>query len=149
MFLPLLLIAFAAVEDPPAGVTAAPRTSIEERNLALLLNVHRIYVDRLTGGDTAAQMRDLILSSLEGAKRFVITENAERADAILRGSAEDLIFVDSHSSSDSLNVRANISARVKFPRSGSSVPGTTGVLMGASVSARVRAAAAPNASMKR
>jgi hypothetical protein len=50
MFLRLLLIAFAAVDDPPAGVATAPRTSIEERNLALLLNVHRIYVDRLTGG---------------------------------------------------------------------------------------------------
>jgi len=38
-----------------------------------LLNVKRVYVDRLTGGETAAQMRDLIISSLQGSKLFVLT----------------------------------------------------------------------------
>jgi len=55
-------------------------------------------VDRLSGGETATQMRDMIVSSLQNARLFMITENQERADAVLRGSAEDLVFTDDHSS---------------------------------------------------
>src|SRR5260370_31120459 len=52
-------------------------------------------------------MRDMIVNSLQNGKLFVITENQERADAILRGSAEDLVFTDEHSSSDSVHAQAN------------------------------------------
>jgi hypothetical protein len=72
--------------------------------------VHRVFVDRLTGGETAAQMRDLLISSLHNTKLFVLTENAERADAILRGSAEDLIYTDEFSASDGVDVRASASS---------------------------------------
>ena len=73
-----------------------------------LLTVHRVYVDRLTGGETAAQMRDILISSLAGAELFVVTENQERADTILRGAAEDLVFSDVHQSSDSINAHASL-----------------------------------------
>ncbi len=80
----------------------------EEANLKQLLTVKRVYVDRLTGGETAAQMRDMIISSLHGSKLFVVTENQERADAFLRGSAEDLVFTDTFSSDESLNASAAV-----------------------------------------
>ena len=82
--------------------------SIEETGLRQLLGVRRVYVDRLTGGETAAQMRDILISSLEGAKLFIVTENQERADAVMRGGAEDLVFTEVHNSSDSLNAHANL-----------------------------------------
>jgi len=75
-----------------------------------LLSIKRIYVDRLTGGETAAQMRDLIIASLHGAKLYVLTENQERADAILRGAAEDLIYTDQFQSSDSVDLRSGVSS---------------------------------------
>ncbi len=75
-----------------------------------LLSVRRIYVDRLTGGETAAQMRDMIISSLQSSRLFVITENSERADAFLRGAAEDLVFTDRFNSSDSINAHGSVSA---------------------------------------
>jgi hypothetical protein len=84
---------------------AADGTAIEESSLKQLLTVRRVYVDRLTGGDTAAQMRDILMSSLQGTRLFVLTENQERADAILRGAAEDLVFSEAHSSSEGVNVR--------------------------------------------
>jgi hypothetical protein len=65
-------------------------------------------VDRFGGGETAGQIRDMIISSLQSAKLFVITENEERADAFLRGSAEDLIFTDTFSSSESLSARTSL-----------------------------------------
>ena len=73
-----------------------------------LLSIKRIYVDRLTGGETAAQMRDLIIASLHGANLYVLTENQERADATLRGAAEDLIFTDQFQSSDSVDLRTGV-----------------------------------------
>lgn len=75
-----------------------------------ILTIKRVYVDRLTGGETAAQMRDLIISSLNEAKLFVLTENADRADMVLHGAAEDLIFTDSFSSSDGINMRGGASS---------------------------------------
>jgi hypothetical protein len=110
MLIPIIL-AFVAFETPPALPPAAPAAiaKADEEILQQLFTVRRIFVDRLSGGDTAVQMRDMIISSLENSKLFVITENQERADAILRGSAEDLVFTDVHSSSDSIHAQANFS----------------------------------------
>jgi hypothetical protein len=95
--LPLVFLCFLA----QAG-------DIEESSLRQLLTVRRVYVDRLTGGETAAQMRDILISSMQGAKLFILTENQERADAVLRGAAVDLIFTEAHNSSDSLNARMSL-----------------------------------------
>jgi hypothetical protein len=110
MLIPIIL-AFVAFETPPALPPAAPpaMAKADEEILQQLFTVRRIFVDRLSGGDTAVQMRDMIISSLENSRLFVITENQERADAILRGSAEDLVFTDVHSSSDSIHAQANFS----------------------------------------
>jgi hypothetical protein len=91
-----------------AAIGFAQQANIEGAGLRQLLTIRRVFVDRLTGGETAAQMRDIIINSLEGAKLFVITENQERADTILKGAAEDLVYTDVHSSSESLNARLNV-----------------------------------------
>lgn len=88
------------------GISVAP-VAVDESIMKQLLNVRRVYVDRLTGGETAAQMRDILMSSLQGTKLFVLTENQDRADAILRGAAEDLVFSEVHSSSDGVTARVN------------------------------------------
>ena len=72
-----------------------------------LLAVRRVFVEQLNGGDSAYQIRDLIITSIQNSKLFVLTENKNRADAIMRGSAGDAIFEDTFSSSDSLNARAS------------------------------------------
>jgi hypothetical protein len=91
----------------PAQPPAAP-AAVDQDNLRQLLTVRRVFVDRFSGGETAAQMRDMVISSLQNSKLFVITENQDRADAILRGSGEDLVFNEVHTSSDSLNVRSSL-----------------------------------------
>jgi hypothetical protein len=91
----------AWADEPPAPAV------LEETSLRQLRVVRRVFVDRLTGGETAAQMRDILISSLQSAKLFILTENEDRADAILRGASEDLVFTDVHESSDGLDARAN------------------------------------------
>jgi len=132
-----ILVAAAADRVSPPGITPAQETSIEENSLRQLLGVRRIYVDRLTGGETAAQMRDLLVSSLEGAKLFVLTDNQERADAFLRGGAEDLVFTDVHSSSEGINARANIGTG-RNARSTNSQSAYGGVGVGENESSRIQ-----------
>lgn len=77
-----------------------------------MAGIKRVYVDRFTGGETAAHLRELIIASLQQTKLFVITENEQKADAILRGAAEDLVFTEQHQSSDSVNARVATSVGV-------------------------------------
>src|SRR5689334_13565473 len=88
-------------------MAAAAQEAVEEAGLKQLVAVRRIYVDRLTGGETAAQMRDILMSSLQSSRLFVITESQERADAVLKGAAEDLVFSETHGTSEGVSARAN------------------------------------------
>jgi hypothetical protein len=105
----VVTVAAIGQEAPkPAPIPPAPGPAqVEEVSLKQLAAVRRVFVDRLTGGETAAQMREILLSTLQGTKLFVVTEKEERADAVLRGGAEDLVYTETHSSSDGVNVRGD------------------------------------------
>ena len=75
-----------------------------------LAHVTRIYVDQLGGGHTSDQMRDMIIAALQNSKLFTITENQDRADAVLRGSADDKVYTDEHDMSDSIGLHTNSSS---------------------------------------
>src|SRR5579871_834473 len=115
-----LCVGAISAQEPPTPA------AIEDAGLRQLRAIRRVFVDRLTGGETAAQMRDILIASLDGSKLFVLTENQERADAILRGAAEDLVFTDVHTSSDSLNAHANLGSG-RSSRTSSSAYGGLGV----------------------
>ena len=59
-----------------------------------LLAVRRIYVGPLSGGTQATALRDLIIASLNSTKLFILTDKEERADAVLKGAADDKTFTD-------------------------------------------------------
>jgi predicted Zn-dependent protease len=73
-----------------------------------LLRVRRVYVEQLGGGAQSDQLRDMIIAALQNAKIFLLTDNPDRADAILRGSADDRVFNEDHTSSDSVGIRASV-----------------------------------------
>ncbi len=75
-----------------------------------LLAIKRVFVDKFGGGETASQIRDMVIASLQGAGLFVLTENQERADVTLKGSGEDLVFTEQHSTSDGIDLHADTSA---------------------------------------
>ena len=93
----VLLLPLAAQDDP-------------EELSGQLVQVKRLYIDKFAGGEGAAQLRDMIIAALQKTRMFVLTENPDRADAILRGSGEDLIFTDTFSSSEGIQARGGFSA---------------------------------------
>jgi hypothetical protein len=82
--------------------------SDSDPKLSALEAVRKIFVDPVTGGPDAAQMRDLLIASLQRSGRFQLTENPDKADHFLRGAAEDLIYQEQFDSSEGINARASI-----------------------------------------
>lgn len=78
-----------------------------EPQLAL---IRRVYVEPLGGGQSSDQMRDMIIAALQRSGLFTITEDKDRADATLRGSSDDKIFNEEHTTSDSIGLNASTGA---------------------------------------
>lgn len=95
----------AAPADRPASLSVSEPDPAEESPAVQLGQVRRIYVDVFTGGESAAQLREEIIGALERSRLFTITENEDRADAILKGAAKDEAYTDSFRSSDNANGR--------------------------------------------
>ena len=122
---PALLLLMLAGDDQPPKKAAGPRVSYgskmpvalddqedgptEQQTLAELAKVRRIYVDILSGGDSALRIRDLLMSSIQSSKLFIVTEDEEKADAVLKGAGRDDVFTDLFQSSDNINMHSQIS----------------------------------------
>jgi hypothetical protein len=104
MLLLLCTLLFFLPFDDPVVDEPTP----EEESAAQLAKVRRIYIEILTGGDEALKIRDLLMTSLQSSKQFIITEDEEKADATLKGSGDDQVFTDSFQSSDGINAHSQI-----------------------------------------
>jgi len=102
-----------------------------------LTRVKRIYIDKLGGDQTAAQIRDMIINALQSAGIFVITENQDKADAFLRGSAEDDVFTDTFQTSEGVNARASVSGALGTSRTTSGRRGSAGIGIGLDESEKI------------
>ena len=92
----LAAVAFALAQDAKQVVALNP-----------LLQVKRIYVGQLTGGAQADALRELIIASIDQTKLFVLTDNPERADAVLKGAADDQAFTDTFDSQEGVSDHQN------------------------------------------
>jgi hypothetical protein len=106
--------------EPPQKTTQnqakAPKPAVddedlppEQETLAELAKVRRIYVDILTGGEAALRIRDLLMSRIQSTKLFIVTEEEEKADAVLKGAGSDAVFTDVFQSSDNINAHSQLS----------------------------------------
>jgi len=130
LWLTLGITAFAQKEV----VNLSPNSQIDDHpQLKELLKIRRLYVDRLSGGDTAIQIRDILIGALQSTRLFIVTENAEKADCILKGSAEDLVFTDTFQSSEGIVARTQIGST----RSSGTTRGGVGFSVGENESTRI------------
>jgi hypothetical protein len=95
---PLLLIftvalcAYAEIRPPiqsaqPAagsGTIASPPVADRE-TVSKLTAVKRIYIENFGEDATSKELQALLINSLTASKRFIITENKDKADAVLKG----------------------------------------------------------------
>lgn len=69
-----------------------------------LLNMHRICVE-IPGDDKASkQLEAMVINALDESKRFIITEDCDKADAKLKGVSTEQVHQESHSSSESVGL---------------------------------------------
>lgn len=76
-----------------------------------LPEVRRIYVGELIG-EKGETLRELIIDSLNATNLFILTDNPQRADAILKGAADDKAYTDS------LDIQEGIGTRESAGKSG-------------------------------
>lgn len=100
---------------------------------ATIVTMRRLFVEQFGGGETAAQLRDMIISAFQSSHIVQITENADRADVVLKGSGEDLVFTDEHISSDNLNIHTNSGSGA----SGGKASSSTGIVAGENESSHI------------
>ncbi|MBI3696045.1 MAG: hypothetical protein HY238_14540 [Acidobacteria bacterium] len=117
----LAVAVWAQETEPPLSPE-----QIEQQHLRQMLSIRRVYVDKLSGGDTATQIRDMVIAALQRSRLFIVTEDEERADAYLRGSAEDLVFTEVRASREGINVRAGGRVRNRDRTEDDTISGTFG-----------------------
>jgi hypothetical protein len=102
-------LAFISVFLSLTGALQAQRSGADSTPAVTnLLEIKRIYIAPLVGGVGAAALRELIVSSLDSSKLFVMTDNPDRADAILKGAADDQAFTDTFDMDEGLAARQSL-----------------------------------------
>lgn len=87
--------ALNSAQESPRNVTPQATATVEGTDSATiqqaaLLEVKRVCVATLSGDEKfAKQVQEMLISSLFAAKRLRVTENCERADGILKGTATE------------------------------------------------------------
>ena len=104
----LVLCVSAQIPQPPKA--AAETEDKDDADLTTqLAKVKRVYVDLLSGGESSVRIRDLLMASLQASRVFIVTEDEEKADAVLKGTGEDSVFNQSFSSNEGINMHTQIS----------------------------------------
>jgi curli biogenesis system outer membrane secretion channel CsgG len=89
----------------PSTVQAAPSAVKDtDTDPVALLKVKRIYVESFGDDVISRELQSMIVSALVATKRFKVTENRERADAILKGVALEKTSQELHAIGESTAV---------------------------------------------
>ncbi len=101
-----------ATKSTVAQAASAPGKEADTDS-ALLLKVKRIYVESFGDDIISKELQSMIVSALVATKRFMVTENHERADAILKGVALEKTSQELHAYGES--TAAGVT-RLRIPR---------------------------------
>jgi hypothetical protein len=110
---------------PPAVKPVSAEANASALNAKLLI-VTRIYVDDFGADPVAKQIQAMVINSISESKRFIITENKDKADAILKGTALEKTSTEYHGLSDKA-VAASSHSGYSDNVSGSASGGTASV----------------------
>jgi hypothetical protein len=104
---------------PPAASTGAEVTN-------KLIQVRRIYVESFGDDKISKILHAMVINSLVASKRFIITENKDKADAVLKGTAIEKTSQEVHASGEGTAVAGAAGAVSGYAnRSSASVTGAS------------------------
>jgi hypothetical protein len=106
MFLQVNAGAQSMASVPAQSTSGANRDSDTDSNSTALLKVRRIYVESFGDDVISRELQSMVVSSLVASKRFKVTENRDRADAILKGVALEKTSQELHAYGESTAVGA-------------------------------------------
>ena len=91
-----------AQEAKPAATAQAPPAASRDADSdpTALLKVQRIFVDSFGDDATSKEAQSMIVSALVATNRLKVTENRERADAVLKGVATEKTSQELHAYSE-------------------------------------------------
>jgi curli biogenesis system outer membrane secretion channel CsgG len=108
-----LLVAGLLFQTAATAQTASPGSAMSASTAqgpasaddpTALLKVKRIYVDSFGDDIISKELQSMIVSSLVATKRFKVTENREKADAIMKGVALEKTSQELHAYGESTSV---------------------------------------------
>lgn len=104
-----ILILALLTQAPPSPEGAKPATgqaAEPDADSRALLKIKRIYVDNFGDDIISKELQSMIVSALVATKQFKVTENRERADAILKGVALENTSQEVHAYGEGTSVGA-------------------------------------------
>ena len=90
--------------QPSQVSTSNGGTKVDPEIAAKLLKVRRIYVESFGDDAIVKQLQAMVINSLAESKRFIITENKEKADAILKGTGLEKTAQEFHAIGEATSV---------------------------------------------
>lgn len=99
----LLLTGLAVAQATPSQSPQNPCPAVVTAGKALS-QIKRIYVESFGDDPISKEMQAMVVDSLTNSKVFAVTENRDKADAILKGSTLEKTSQEAHSYSDSTSV---------------------------------------------
>jgi hypothetical protein len=94
------LIPSSSLSQSSSAPTTATPSNVGSESNAKLLNVKRLYIESLGDDPTSRQMQALLVDSVTSSRRFIITENKDKADAILKGVGTEKSRQEMHSTKE-------------------------------------------------
>ena len=102
----LLLLTGLAVAQTTPSPSPSPQNpcSTVVASGKALSQIKRIYVESFGDDPISKEMQAMVVDSLTNSKVFAVTENRDKADAILKGSTLEKTSQEAHSYSDATSV---------------------------------------------
>ena len=105
MLVQILILGLILQADSPTPKAQAPDSQVAPRvegdtGRGALLRVKRIFVDSFGDDPTSKEVQQMIVSALATTNQFTVTENRERADAVLKGVALEKTSQELHAYSE-------------------------------------------------
>jgi len=99
----LLLTGLAGAQTTPSPSPQNPCSTVAASGKSLS-QIKRIYVESFGDDPISKEMQAMVVDSLTNSKVLAVTENKDKADAILKGSTLEKTSQEAHSYSDATSV---------------------------------------------